>query len=111
MLWYLRNSHVHLIMARTLNIHLDSLEDDYLYHLALGKKTHDLQDMFGDVRFVCVGGTAKRMKDFAYFIKDQLGIKLPTGVALQDISQNGNRYSMFKIGPVLSVTVCVEQLL
>lgn len=60
--------------------------------------------MFGDVKFVCVGGTAKRMQDFAYFVKEELGIKLPTGVTLKDLSQDGNRYSMFKIGPVLSVT-------
>lgn len=91
-------------LFRSWNPHLDFMEDDYLYHLALGRKSHDLEEMFGDVKFVCVGGTAKRMQDFAYYIKDQLGIKLPTGVALTDISQNGNRYSMFKIGPVLSVT-------
>lgn len=83
---------------------LDSLQDDHLYHLALGRRTHNLEEMFGDVRFICVGGTSKRMKSFAYFMKDQLGIRLPTGVALEDISQKGNRYSMYKIGPVLSVT-------
>lgn len=62
-------------------------------------------DMFGDVKFVCVGGTAKRMESFAYYVGQELGIKLQTGVTLEDITQNANRYSMFKIGPVLSVTV------
>ena len=64
--------------------------------------------MFGDVRFICVGGTKKRMETLAYFLKDELGIKLPTGVALTDITQNANRYSMYKIGPVLSVSVSVN---
>lgn len=79
-----------------------------MYHLSLGTATHDLEQMFGDVKFVCVGGTKKRMQDFAYYIKDELGIKLPTGVALTDITQNAHRYSMYKIGPVLSVSVSFE---
>jgi uridine phosphorylase len=86
------------------NRHLDTLPSDFLYHLALGTATHDLEEMFGDVRFVCVGGTTKRMETFAYYVGQQIGIKLQTGVTLQDITQNANRYSMFKIGPVLSVT-------
>ena len=65
--------------------------------------------MFGDVKFVCVGGTLKRMESFAYFVGQELGIKLPTGVTLKDITQNAHRYSMFKIGPVLSVTVSIFQ--
>ncbi|KAI1290152.1 Uridine phosphorylase 1 [Halotydeus destructor] len=86
------------------NPHLKRMPSDYLYHLALGTAENNLADMFGDVRFVCVGGTAKRMEDFAYYVGRQLAIKLPTGVNLQDITQNGHRYSMFKIGPILSVT-------
>lgn len=85
------------------------MASDFLYHLALGTAQHDLREMFGDVRFVCVGGTAKRMEAFAYYIGQQLGIKLQTGVTLHDITQNANRYSMFKIGPVLSVTVTMAK--
>ena len=80
-----------------------------MYHLALDTSTHDFCEMFGDVKFVCVGGTLKRMESFAYFVGQELGIKLPTGVTLKDITQNAHRYSMFKIGPVLSVTVSVFQ--
>jgi uridine phosphorylase len=87
------------------NPHLSGMDGgDFLYHLALGTATHNLVDMFGDVKFVCVGGTAKRMEAFAYFVGEELGIKLQTGVTLQDITQNANRYSMYKVGPVLSVT-------
>lgn len=87
------------------NPHLASLESDHLYHLALETSRHDFREMFGDVRFVCVGGTTKRMRTFANFVGNELGIKLPTGVMLNDITLNAHRYSMFKIGPVLSVTV------
>lgn len=34
------------------NPHLDSMEEDILYHFNLGTKTHDLAQMFGDVK-VC----------------------------------------------------------
>lgn len=87
---------------------MKSLKSDHLYHLALDTSTHDFQEMFGDVKFVCVGGTLKRMESFAYFVGRELGIKLPTGVALKDITQKAHRYSMFKIGPVLSVTVSIN---
>ena len=92
-------------MSCVKNPHLTRLSSDFLYHLALGTAQHDLVEMFGDVRFVCVGGTAKRMEAFAYYVGKELAVKLQTGVTLQDITQNANRYSMFKIGPVLSVTV------
>lgn len=52
-----------------------------------------------------MGGTPKRMEAFAYYIMKEIGHKLPTGTTLQDISQYSYRYSMFKVGPVLSVSV------
>ena len=33
-----------------LNLNLAELEDDFFYHLYLGKKTNDLKEMFGDVK-------------------------------------------------------------
>lgn len=33
-----------------LNNHLNALEDDYFYHLYLGKNQNDLKAMFGDVK-------------------------------------------------------------
>lgn len=34
------------------NPHLDGMEEDILYHFSLSTKTHDLPQMFGDVK-VC----------------------------------------------------------
>ncbi|KAK8769490.1 hypothetical protein V5799_014039 [Amblyomma americanum] len=52
-----------------------------------------------------MGGTSTRMHRFAQFIKAGLDIKLPTGADLYDIcSRSSQCYSMYKIGPVLSVS-------
>ena len=53
--------------------------------------SHDLQQMFGDVKFVCMGGTPQRMKSFAEYMLSQLGYLLPTGTCLQDISERSHR--------------------
>lgn len=34
------------------NPYLDSMEEDILYHFSLGTKTHNLPEMFGDIK-VC----------------------------------------------------------
>lgn len=62
------------------NPHLKSQPGDYLYHLGFGNTTHNLEEMFGDVKFVCLGGTKSRMENFANTIQKVLDIKLPTGV-------------------------------
>ncbi|KAK3866403.1 hypothetical protein Pcinc_028072 [Petrolisthes cinctipes] len=83
------------------NPHIAEMDQDILYHLALGSGSHDLVEMFSDVRYVCMGGTPKRMEGFANFIMDEIGYKLPTGTTLLDISYLSYRYSMYKVGPVL----------
>ncbi|XP_043194282.1 uridine phosphorylase 1-like isoform X3 [Amphibalanus amphitrite] len=80
------------------------MKSDILYHLALGSGSHDLEAMFGDVKYVCMGGTPRRMEQFARFLMDEIGYELPTGAQLSDISQLSYRYSMYKVGPVLSVS-------
>lgn len=50
------------------------------------------------LQFVCMGGTPKRMENFAHFIMDEIGYKLPAGTQLQDISAFSYRYSMYKVG-------------
>lgn len=78
---------------------------DNLYYLGLSTGTHNLKEMFGDIKFVCMGGTSTRMYRFAQFIKSGLDVKLPTGADLYDITQQASQhYSMYKIGPVLSVS-------
>lgn len=90
--------------VRLRNPNIELMDQDILYHLALGSGSHDLNQMFGDVKFVCFGGTPKRMEQFAYHIMDEIGYKLPAGTTLVDISQYSYRYSMYKVGPVLSVS-------
>lgn len=53
-----------------------------------------------------MGGTPRRMEDFAHFIMDEIGYKLPPGTQLQDISQFSYRYSMYKVTfqPLISFT-------
>ncbi|KAL0963776.1 hypothetical protein UPYG_G00313410 [Umbra pygmaea] len=85
------------------NPHLDTMEEDILYHFNLGTKTHNLPEMFGDIKFVCVGGSANRMKSFAQFIHQELA--LPGNIDdIRDICEGTDRYSMYKVGPVLSIS-------
>ncbi|GAA6095586.1 uridine phosphorylase 2 [Tachysurus ichikawai] len=85
------------------NPHLDHMEEDILYHFNLGTKTHNLPAMFGDIKFVCVGGSGNRMRSFAQFIHQQL--KLPGNADdIRDICEGTDRYSMYKVGPVLSIS-------
>ncbi|GFW17387.1 uridine phosphorylase 1 [Trichonephila clavipes] len=86
------------------NPHIKEMEQDFLYHISLSSGSQDLVEMFSDVKFVCMGGTPRRMEKFAQFVKKELDIKLPTGAALCDISARSYRYSMYKIGPVISVS-------
>ncbi|NP_956438.1 uridine phosphorylase 2 [Danio rerio] len=85
------------------NPHLDGMEEDILYHFSLSTKTHDLPQMFGDVKFVCVGGSPNRMRTFAEYIHEQL--EMPSNTAdIKDICEGTDRYSMYKVGPVLSIS-------
>lgn len=86
------------------NPHICELEDDVLYHLNLSNKTHDLPAMFGDVKFVCFGGSPNRMKKFASFLVDEIKVKIPAGLQLCNISHGSDRYVLYKIGPILSVS-------
>lgn len=86
------------------NPNIELMDQDILYHLALGSGSHDLVEMFGDVKFICMGGTPKRMENFANYIMKEIGHKLPTGTTLFDISQYSYRYSMYKVGPILSIS-------
>ena len=86
-----------------LNKHLYELDEDFLYHISLGKNVDELETNFSDVKFVCMGGSPKRMHQFALYTQKLLGHKLPAGQTLANISEASDRYSMYKVGPVLSV--------
>ncbi|KAG7242081.1 hypothetical protein INR49_024127 [Caranx melampygus] len=84
------------------NPNLDALKEDVLYHFNLGTGTHDLPAMFGDVKFVCVGGSATRMKAFIEYIAAELGMQNPRG-EYPNLCEGTDRYVMYKVGPVLSI--------
>ncbi|CAH1774885.1 unnamed protein product [Owenia fusiformis] len=86
------------------NPHISNMDEDVLYHFALGTKSHDLKKMFGDVKFVCIGGSPRRMERFAHFLVKELGYNVPSGLALENITNATDRYAMYKVGPVLSVS-------
>jgi uridine phosphorylase len=94
------------------NPHLDTLVRDVLYHFGLETaiKHEDgeieslldqLKEMFGDVKFVCTGGSADRAENFVGKAAAELGIEVPDE-GLRPIGKT-ERYSMFKAGPILSV--------
>ncbi|CAD7084499.1 unnamed protein product [Hermetia illucens] len=85
------------------NPYLKNLDNDVLYHLGFSKKD-DLKKLFGDVKFVCTGGSADRMREFAYFIYSKLKGKLPVEDEIKDLGGVGHRYALYKVGPVISVS-------
>ncbi|XP_033624125.1 uridine phosphorylase 2-like [Asterias rubens] len=85
------------------NPYLKKQEKDVLYHLGLATDKDDLPALFGDVKFVCMGGSPTRMKRFAEFIGKRLGLVQKNGSGPKDLCST-DRYSMYKVGSVLSVS-------
>ncbi|KAG8201183.1 hypothetical protein JTE90_028838 [Oedothorax gibbosus] len=85
------------------NPHIDEMTEDVLYHLGFTKLNDDLRIMFGDVQFVCVGGTPERMQAFAEYVSKILELTNQIGEEFPNISKS-SRYSMYKAGPVLCVS-------
>ncbi|XP_029872384.1 LOW QUALITY PROTEIN: uridine phosphorylase 2 [Aquila chrysaetos chrysaetos] len=85
------------------NPHSDTTEENVLYHLDLGTKTHNLPAMFGDIKLVCVGSSPNRMRAFAQFMHKQLGLA-GDGEDLADIRAGTDRCAMYRAGPVLSIS-------
>lgn len=55
-------------------------------------------------QFVCVGGSPNRMRSFAQFMHKELGLE-GDGEDLADICAGTDRYAMYRVGPVLSISV------
>jgi uridine phosphorylase len=91
-------------LAKLQNNYLAELHVDTLYHLGLNSSM-DLKKMFGDTKFVCMGGSPDRMREFAKFACEELNLShlIPTGCSLAPIGKS-ERYHMYKIGPVISVS-------
>ncbi|XP_061460893.1 uridine phosphorylase 1-like isoform X2 [Rhineura floridana] len=85
------------------NPHLQNMREDVLYHLALGTGTHNLPALFGDIKFVCTGGSPLRMKAFIIYIAKELAIGNP-GSDFPNLCAATDRYAMYKAGPVLALS-------
>ncbi|XP_045443129.1 uridine phosphorylase 1 isoform X1 [Pipistrellus kuhlii] len=85
------------------NPNIAAMKEDILYHFSLSTSSHDLPAMFGDVKFVCVGGSPSRMSAFIQYVAAELGLGRP-GEEYPNICAGTDRYAMFKAGPVLSVS-------
>eukprot|EP00929_Paragymnodinium_shiwhaense_P100089 TRINITY_DN6213_c0_g1_i1.p1 TRINITY_DN6213_c0_g1~~TRINITY_DN6213_c0_g1_i1.p1 ORF type:complete len:339 (-),score=99.46 TRINITY_DN6213_c0_g1_i1:218-1234(-) len=83
-----------------LNPELRKLDSDFLYHLGLSTQ-NDLPAMFGDVRLVCMHGSADRALRFA----QRLGTEV-FNVPKDDVKPLGKteRCIMCKVGPVISIS-------
>lgn len=55
-------------------------------------------------QFVCVGGSPSRMSAFIRYVAAELGLDHP-GKEYPNICVGTDRYAMYKVGPVLSVSV------
>lgn len=86
------------------NPNLKDMPEDCLYHFTLSTSEHNLQEMFGDIKFVCCGGSPKRMRVFAEYVREELKIKLPAGCGLENIANKTDRYALYKVGPVLAAS-------
>ncbi|XP_026753462.1 uridine phosphorylase 1-like [Galleria mellonella] len=82
------------------NRNILNLDEDVLYHLAFTNKSIDLEAKFGDVKFVCTGGTKERLKEFALYMAQRLGIKIEGD--LRDWAEKSKRFAMYKVGPILA---------
>ena len=61
-------------------------------------------------QFVCFGGSPSRMQKFAEYMVKALDFKLPAGQGLVDIAGGSDRYVLYKVGPVLTVSVSMMVL-
>ncbi|GMT01504.1 hypothetical protein PENTCL1PPCAC_23679, partial [Pristionchus entomophagus] len=70
-------------------------KDDFLYHFGLSSTAMDLPRVFGDVKFVCAGGSASRFKHYADEFARDIGVPKPANLSRSD------RFVIYKTGAVL----------
>lgn len=86
------------------NPHLKEMDNDFLFHLGLSTDGDDLEGLFGDVKFVCMGGSTSRIRNFAKFMQNELQTYLPLDEAPPEPKNlsRSDRYVLYKVGPVLA---------
>ncbi|CAF1363462.1 unnamed protein product, partial [Didymodactylos carnosus] len=93
-------SAVHPYPEQSLVMH--NLDLDYYYHLGLNSGL-DLKSNFGDVKYVLMCGSPVRAYEIIQRVMQAFNIQLPIGQTLAPIGKT-ERYSMFKIGPIISIS-------
>ncbi|VDN99582.1 unnamed protein product [Rodentolepis nana] len=94
-------------MSQSVNVcnsNVDAMPVDVLYHLGISTDTMDFKKAFGDVKFVVLGGSHKRMQKIAEILLKEFKYDLPVGTGLSNISCTTDRYVMYKVGPIISVS-------
>uniref|UniRef100_A0A1I7YMB5 PNP_UDP_1 domain-containing protein n=1 Tax=Steinernema glaseri TaxID=37863 RepID=A0A1I7YMB5_9BILA len=79
------------------NVHLLENANDHLYHFGIDRVTTDIPKEFGDVKFVCTGGSPSRFELYAKLFSADSGLPLSENLSKTD------RFCMYKTGPVLWV--------
>ncbi|CAD5215136.1 unnamed protein product [Bursaphelenchus okinawaensis] len=79
------------------NPHLLLMKDDTLYHFGLKKSTTDFVKEFGDVKFVCCGGSSGRIKMYAELFSKKFSLLCSGNLSRSD------RFCLYKTGGVLWV--------
>jgi len=88
------------------NPHLREDSVDILYHL--GQDTSDLEEIketFGNVKFVCMGGSRGRVVKLAKLAYEQLkdDYEIDPNAPITDLAKKAGRFVMFKVGPILTL--------
>ncbi len=83
--------------VENLNPNLSCIENDNLYHINLKRINDNFEEQFGDVKFVCMGGTSSRMEKFAHYMKELLDDETHSNLTIYDLTGTGDRYSVFKV--------------
>uniref|UniRef100_A0A9J2PJ63 Nucleoside phosphorylase domain-containing protein n=1 Tax=Ascaris lumbricoides TaxID=6252 RepID=A0A9J2PJ63_ASCLU len=73
-------------------------KEDFLYHFGISKTKDNIPAAFGDVKFVCTGGSGPRMALFAEMFSKEIGVPCSDNLSKSD------RFVMYKAGPVLWVS-------
>ncbi|KAL4003727.1 uridine phosphorylase [Acanthocheilonema viteae] len=84
-------------MVKINNPSLEKQSNDHFHHLGITKSAIDIPKTYGDVKFICMGGSMTRMKNYAEIFARETGISISNNVSTTD------RYVMYKTGPVLWV--------
>uniref|UniRef100_A0AC34GQF3 Nucleoside phosphorylase domain-containing protein n=1 Tax=Panagrolaimus sp. ES5 TaxID=591445 RepID=A0AC34GQF3_9BILA len=66
------------------NPHLNEQIDDVLYHFGLARSDTNFPEIFGDVKYVCTGGSPTRIKMYAELFTQDSGLPLSANLSRSD---------------------------